>query len=101
MKHNLFVILSGILACGSLTGCYTDTADLAPPAANQPWKPAQSVTFGTGGNTTDDHISTGSATKFELPSNIPMPSKRDEVQTDQGHVYTLAELIDLAEQNNP
>jgi len=111
MKHNLLLGLAGILACSVLAACYPSVADLAPATPDKPWRPAEDKSLLEAMTSTpsqDDHAvsknadtQSGTAPKFDLPSDSALPYKHDEVPVDSGHIYSLPELIDLAERSNP
>jgi outer membrane protein len=84
-----------------LAGCATSSLDLAPPAPNVPWTPTTRP---------DGEIVAGApasaaaprSKSYVLPANpraageAPVPAGLNE-----SHAYTLPELIDLAESNDP
>jgi outer membrane protein TolC len=49
----------------------------------------------------DDAPAVSTTTRYEVPPDSALPFRRDEVAIDASHVYTLPELIDLAQRNNP
>lgn len=65
--------------CIFLTGCYSSVNKLAPPSPSQPW-PIETPATNTG--TTSQII-------------------QKSIGIDKNHVYNLAELIDLAQSENP
>jgi len=83
-----------------LAGCASSSLDMAPDRADRPWTPD---------TTTNGEINPGTHapehspnTAYVLPSNptlgaIPAPPSG----LVPGHVYSLAELIDIAQSNNP
>jgi len=81
------MIIAGFLLCNFLAGCYPSTANLAPEAPDRPWNPGKTQS--------------GSSRKFELSPDPALSYKHDEIKFDAGHVYSLMELIDLAERLNP
>src|SRR5271169_4763000 len=87
MKRSPFLFITGILACGVLSGCYPNVERLSPQAPDQPWQ-------------SESGSSSGARPKFDLPADDALPYKHDEVQVDTQHVYSLPELIDLAEKSN-
>jgi outer membrane protein len=111
MTLKLSSVLTGMLVCSALTGCYPSVDHLPPPAPDQPWKPAQTDSVIPDKSKVDNGktdtpqlaaaLPSDPKPKFELPSGLSVPYRRDEVSVDSSHIYTLAELIDLAEQNNP
>src|ERR1700737_1505087 len=83
------------LAGFALLGACNDTRDLAPASPDTPWQfqpskeapatPASAV---------------GAARQFAVPENtaVQLPSPAD---VDPNHVYSLVELIDIAQRRNP
>ena len=87
-----------VLIAGGLAGCAASSIDLAPPAPDKPW---------TAKTTAEGEIIPGpSAADAENASHL-LPANRvaAEVSTlptvDASKVYDLADLVDLAERNNP
>jgi outer membrane protein len=86
--------------CGVLGGCLllsacNDTSDLAPASPNTPWQfeaPKEAPTAPA-------PTATGTA-RFTVPENtaVQLPSPAD---IDSNHVYSLVELIDIAQRRNP
>ncbi len=84
-----------LVACALLGAC-NDTRDLAPASPNTPWQferskeaPAAAPAPGTVG-----------ARRFAVPENttVQLPTPAD---IDPSHVYSLVELIDIAQRRNP
>lgn len=76
-----------------MSGCFPSVENLAPQSPDKPWQLAK---------TTDNNgTSLGTRPKFELPANLTIPCKHNEIVVDIGHVYNLSELIDLAQISNP
>jgi outer membrane protein TolC len=68
-----------------LSACATSYVSRAPPSPSTPWKVA----------TADSH-------DFSLPAEPALPSRvAGEPAIDAGQVYSLPELIDIAESRNP
>ncbi len=71
------VLLVAGLALG-LSGC-RNTEDLAPKTPSRPWRSAE-------------------VTNYQLPRQYTLPM---EEVFDEEHIYTLSELADIAQRNNP
>jgi outer membrane protein len=87
----LYIALTG---CALLGAC-NDTSDLAPASPDTPWQvqlteraPAAPATAAV------------APRQFTIPTNtaVHLPSPAD---IDPGHVYSLVELIDIAQRRNP
>jgi outer membrane protein len=87
MKRFLFLFITGILACCALSGCYPNVERLSPQEPDQPWQ-------------SKSGSSSSAQPKFDLPADATLPDKRDDVQVYPQHIYSLPELIDLAEKSN-
>lgn len=92
MKRSEYRIVISLLVCCFLTGCYPQVIDLAPQAPDRPWKID---------HTDDIDEEMSSAQKFELPPHPIPPYENADVCVEVNHVYTLPELIDLAQHANP
>ena len=90
---------AAVLAGVALMGCATD--DLPPEAPYVPFAPEVTVVEGARAviERPTGLTATG-ARDFGLPPARGLPLQRAETPTD-GHLYTLADLIDLAQMNNP
>lgn len=75
-----------LLALG-LAGCATSALDMAPPSPDAPWPAAAGAGTSTGG--------------YVLPPNPALAVISPQPPIDSSRPYTLAELIDIAESNNP
>ena len=84
--------------CLSATGCATSALDMAPERADRPWTPAttpegeiiageKGVSNGTGG--------------YVLPENAALAKGLPTPAINPGKVYSLVDLVDLAESTNP
>jgi outer membrane protein TolC len=87
------------LLSAALAGCATSALEMAPARADRPWTPA---TTGEGEIVAGAPPRADAAAGYVLPSNsrlaaLPPPTPGVE----GGKVYTLEELIDLAERSNP
>lgn len=81
-----------------LAGCATSSLELAPASADHPW----AAPTNTGGEIisapADEQQSSGD---YALPRNTSLAEIPPPPPLKQGHAYTLAELIDMAQSNNP
>ncbi|MFT8674861.1 MAG: TolC family protein [Acetobacter sp.] len=86
-----------------LAGCATSELASAPARPDQPWQPNVSVSGALLPGRASGHAG------LSLPPGYTLPSDPDVVthgsspvlETNQGHAYTLAELIDVAQSSNP
>jgi outer membrane protein len=90
--------IAAALSLVGLAGCATSALDMAPERPDRPWVPA----------TTDSgEIIAGSppgrptAEGYVLPANPALRQVPSPPSVDAGKVYSLSELIDLAESSNP
>ncbi len=86
-----------------LAGCASSSLVLAPEAPDVPFKPKLTAAVdGVPGIVEQPRITPTGARDFGLPPmpGLPISSGQTPVIEPQ-HVYTLAELIDLAQTNNP
>lgn len=91
--------LGWLLAPLLVAACATDRLDHAPVAADRPWQPQ---------TTADGEILPGPPTApadapatFVLPTNDKLAVFPEAPAVDQAKLYDLADLIDLAQSNNP
>ena len=96
------VLASGLL----LTGC-NDTRDLAPASPSTPWQfqvseKAEHPAVARGGSAPGvKQARTSTAQRrFVLPRDPALPWPAHDAATDPDHVYSLAELIDVAQRNS-
>ena len=83
------------LALCALLGACNDTRDLAPASPDTPWQ------FEPSKEAPGAPTPAGVAVKrFAVPDNtaVQLPSPAD---IDSNHVYSLVELIDIAQRRNP
>lgn len=91
-----FLVMSALLA-----GCATASLTMAPESSDQPWVPETSE---TGEIIPGSHNAAASASpdkRFVLPPNTEAARLPAPLPIDDKHAYTLPELIDIAEKNNP
>jgi outer membrane protein TolC len=88
------------VAAAWLAGCATSALEMAPERPDRPWTPP---TTGTGeiipGEKPAAAAKTGAG--YVLPSNTDLASVPPPPKVDSAKVYSLPDLIDLAESNNP
>jgi outer membrane protein len=83
-----------------LAGCATDSVEMAPARPDQPWTPAATATGEIIAGQKGEAATQGKRA-FVLPANEELTQLPAPDTFDSSHVYTLAELIDIAESNNP
>ena len=92
-------IVAFIATCWLGVGlCAASTTDLAPPRPDRPWNP------GAAHNTQlfPSTLSTSSAiSDYTLPPNPALAVLAPALELDQEKSFSLAELVDIAESNNP
>jgi outer membrane protein TolC len=92
-------VLTAVFASASLAGCATSALEMAPVRPDRPWTPA--VT-GEGEIVAGAKPRADAAAGFVLPSNDRLASlPPPPAELEAGRVYSLPELIDLAERSNP
>jgi outer membrane protein TolC len=90
----IVVVLSALL----LAGCATSALDMAPDSPDRPWMPA---TTAAGEIIAGKRGIAGPAGGYVLPANPALANVPAPLAVDLGKAYSLPELIDLAESNNP
>lgn len=100
-SYRFFPVFAGVLV---LAGCATSELSTAPSSPSQPWAPEVTTDGGLS-------LSRGGAGRHALvlPSGFTLPSDPSVVAQaasptlpeQNGHAYTLAELIDVAQSSNP
>jgi outer membrane protein len=83
-----------------LAGCATDSVEMAPVQPDRPWTPPTTATGEIIAGQKSD-LPSSDKREFVLPANSEMAQLPSPEEYDSAHVYTLAELIDIAESNNP
>jgi outer membrane protein len=81
-----------------LAGCATSALDMAPERPDRPWAPA---TTESGEVIAGKLQSPPTAEGYVLPANPVLGRVASPPTIDAAKVYSLAEVIDLAETNNP
>jgi outer membrane protein len=85
-----------LLAALTLLGCATSAVDMAPPRADTPWVPATNAA----GAIQPGPAASGGAS-YVLPPNPALAAIPPPPSIDPNRSYSLADLIDIAESNNP
>ena len=91
----LLMLLGALLA-----GCASSAIEMAPDRPDRPWTPATTIT----GEIVPDEKPLPEQPKsetFVLPSNTALAELPPPLEFDRLKVYSLAELIDIAQSNNP
>jgi outer membrane protein len=84
----------------SLAGCATSAIEMAPSQPDQPWLPATSASGEIIPGTKASPGSTRGAT-YVLPANADLVGAPPPLLVDHTRAYSLPELIDIAQSNNP
>ena len=84
----------------SLAGCATSAIEMAPSEPDQPWAPATSASgeIIPGAKASSDSTS---AKTYVLPANAELASVPAPLEVDNRRPYSLPELINIAQSNNP
>jgi outer membrane protein len=83
-----------------LAGCATSALDMAPSRPDRPWVPATRDNGEIVPGKQQDSASAGKSA-YVLPANQALAGIPQQPQLDPAHVYTLPELIDIAQSNSP
>lgn len=97
-RLNALVLL--MLLGALLAGCASSAIEMAPDRPDRPWTPATTIT----GEIVPDEKPLPEQPKsetFVLPSNTALAELPPPLEFDRLKVYSLAELIDIAQSNNP
>jgi outer membrane protein len=102
MRDFIRIVVLGLLAGAGLAGCASASLVLAPEAPDAPFKPASaSVPDGEVHPSALPPTTRSGARDFGLPPMEDLPLVSPPPAIDPTHTYSLAELIDLAQINNP
>ena len=82
----------------ALSGCAVSAIDMAPDRADKPWVP---TTTETGEIVPGAKPSTEAKGGYALPVNADLTGLPAPLGLDRTRVYSLPELIDIAQSNNP
>jgi outer membrane protein len=96
--HPLERVAAILLCVASLTGCANWAVDMAPDRPDQPWNPAVTA---TGEIVPGAKSPIESQSGYVLPANAELAKLPQPFDVDRRRVYSLPELIDIAEMNNP
>lgn len=92
----LSVVISVFSAC--LCGCAAWDVDMAPERADRPWAP---TTTASGEIVPGAKPSPAPKSSYALPVNTDLTGLPAPLGLDRRKVYSLPELIDIAQSNNP
>ena len=81
-----------------LSGCATSALDMAPESSDRPWTPA---TTGDGEIIAGQRGTSDTSSGYVLPANPALATVSPPPAIDPTKIYSLPELIDLAESSNP
>ena len=84
--------------CGWLAGCASWAVDMAPERPDQPWAPAVTA---TGEIVPGEKNPAETASGYVLPANAELAKLPQPFAVDRQRAYSLPELIDIAQMNNP
>ena len=94
------ISLAAITLAGLLAGC-NDTRDLAPAAADQPWRTTiTNADAASSGKFVTVPTSGELPGHFDLPRDHALPIPDDNPAINPTHPYNLVELIDIAQRTN-
>ena len=95
-----FDAMLAVLSAGWLAGCATSALEMAPDRPDRPWTPATAASgeIIPGQKGIPD---AGNGPVYVLPSNTEVATVPPPPGVDGAKVYSLPDLIDLAEANNP
>jgi outer membrane protein TolC len=88
----------GLIGCLLLGGCATSALKMAPERPDRPWAPAVSP---QGDLVAGKNATVPATGGYVLPANPALAHLPPQPAIDAERAYTLPELIDLAESNNP
>ncbi|MEW6438685.1 MAG: TolC family protein [Pseudomonadota bacterium] len=92
-------IVFALLICCGLCGCATSSLDMAPTRPDKPWTPTTQAN-GEIVPGAKPQPATANAS-YVLPSNAELSEPPPPLLLRQDKAYSLAELIDISESNNP
>jgi outer membrane protein len=93
---------SMFLLAFALGGCASSSLSLAPEAPDVPFKPdAASTQTERAATAESPKPRSSNARDFSLPPMVDLPPLATSATITSDHVYSLAELIDLAQTSNP
>ena len=91
----VLTIVSALLA-----GCATSSIEMAPDQSDRPWAPATNAAgeIIPGAKASPEQAGGGT---YVLPANSELAEASSPFGLDRTRTYSLAELIDIAQSNNP
>lgn len=89
---------TAILLCAWLSGCATWAVGMAPDRPDQPWNPAVTT---TGEIVPGEKGPIETTSGYVLPANAELAKLPQPFAVDRQRGYSLPELIDIAQMNNP
>lgn len=92
------VTVVAVMSSAWLAGCATSALDMAPDRPDRPWAPA---TTESGEVIAGKRQVAPTAEGYVLPANPVLGKVPSPPTVDSTKVYSLSELIDLAESSNP
>jgi outer membrane protein len=92
------ICLVSLVCLVSLGGCAAWDIDIAPDRADKPWAPATTT---TGEIVPGAKPSKDSKASYALPINTDLTGLPAPLGLDRHRAYSLPELIDIAQSNNP
>lgn len=99
-QPDLFAVFLS-LAATVTAGCATSALDMAPERPDRPWQPATTAAGEIVPGAPSLPASADGKGGYTLPLNTAAATMPPAASLDTAHAYTLPELIDLAESNNP
>ena len=96
--HPLERVVALVICAAWLAGCATWAVDMAPDRPDQPWNPAVTA---TGEIIPGRKNPAETASGYGLPANSELAKPPQPFGIDQRRAYSLPELIDIAQMNNP
>jgi outer membrane protein TolC len=93
--------LAALLSLAMLAGCAASSLSLAPEAPDVPYKPEAVAGGNEAPTAAASKFTPTGARDFGLAPLPDLPFDTGPAGLDAGHVYSLAELIDLAQTSNP
>jgi outer membrane protein len=87
-----------MFCCLSMAGCATWALDMAPKRPDQPWTPA---TTSEGEIIAGEQGTSNKESGYVLPANPALAKGLPTPTINPGKVYSLSDLVDLAESTNP
>jgi outer membrane protein len=85
----------------SLWGCASSSLDLAPPRADRAWAPETTAGGEIRPGVAAKEAPAGTDRTFVLPPNVHVAELALSADVDPARAYTLADLIDIAQTQNP